>query len=116
VFAFNEVAKLASARQAVIWPLERDLDLTSRYINGDVVWRRPTCATILQMIANPIYGGAYVCGKSGSVPRYDGDLEFDSRRVMNGWPYSGCTWRLPQFEWAEEIGDVFSDNTPASLH
>ena len=62
---FDKVAELGSARQALMWFLEHGLDLPARRNNGDVVWRRPSYATIHRMIENPIYGGAYAYGKTG---------------------------------------------------
>ena len=69
---FGKVAELGSARQALLWFLEHGLELPARRNNRDVVWRRPSYATVHRMIANPIYGGAYAYGKSRVASGYDG--------------------------------------------
>src|SRR6202035_3314869 len=61
---FDKIAELGSARQALLWFHEHELDLPTRCNNGDVAWRRPSYATIHRMIDNPIYGGAYAYGKT----------------------------------------------------
>src|SRR3954465_4414163 len=57
------VVRLGSARQALLWFHEHDLDLPVKESNGDTAWRRPNYATIHRMIENPTYGGAYAYGK-----------------------------------------------------
>ncbi|WP_245437280.1 recombinase family protein [Mesorhizobium helmanticense] len=53
-----------------MWFLEHGLDLPARRNNGDIVWRRSNYATIHRMIENPIYGGAYACGKTRAAPGF----------------------------------------------
>ena len=54
---FDQVLELGSARQALLWFLEHNLDLPVKGKDGETVWRRPNYATIHRMIENPIYGG-----------------------------------------------------------
>src|SRR6266516_6360473 len=67
---FDKVQELGSARQALLWFHEHDLDLPVKQNNGDVTWRRPNYSAIHRMIENPIYGGAYAYGKTAVAVGY----------------------------------------------
>jgi len=80
---FDKVAELGSARQALMWFIEHGLELPCLRKQGEVVWRRPTYATIHRMIGNPAYGGAYAYGKTRSSPGFETSA-VTGKTVMNG--------------------------------
>jgi DNA invertase Pin-like site-specific DNA recombinase len=69
---FTKFSELGSARQTLLWFLEHDLQLPTRRANGDLIWKRPSYATVYRLLTNPVYGGAYAYGKTFSEPRYEG--------------------------------------------
>jgi DNA invertase Pin-like site-specific DNA recombinase len=50
---FDKVQELGSARQALLWFHDHDLDLPVKQNNGDVAWRRPNYSAIHRMIEKP---------------------------------------------------------------
>lgn len=117
---FDKVAELGSARQALLWFHEHGLDLPARQRDGAITWRRPCYGSIHRMITNPAYGGAYAYGRTGATVRYDGArAQPGSRRKPRGeWLVLRPGMHEGYVEWerAEAIRGMVSDNTPASRH
>jgi DNA invertase Pin-like site-specific DNA recombinase len=76
---FRQVLATGSVRQTLLWFLEHDLQLPVRGPHGETLWRRPAYSTVYQMATHPVYGGAYVYGKTENVP-LSGTGETSSRR------------------------------------
>lgn len=68
---FAKFFELGSARQTLLWFMEHNLMVPTRYIHGDVRWRRPSYCNIYSILKNPAYGGAYAYGKTERVLCYE---------------------------------------------
>ena len=115
---FDKVLELGSARQALLWFHEHDLELPVKGKDGATAWRRPSYATIHRMIANPIYGGAYAYGKTAVATNY-GTLQAGvrvRRKARADWLALKPNAHEGYVGWekAEAIRKMVSDNVPTS--
>jgi DNA invertase Pin-like site-specific DNA recombinase len=84
---FRKFGELGTVRQTLSWFLEHGLQLPTRAIAGEIVWRRPSFGVLYRMLTNPIYGGAYAYGKTEHTLQY-----------AHGEPHTGLR-RRPREEW-----------------
>ena len=91
---FTTFLRVRSASKVLQFLNTHDLCLPRRDRFGDVVWKKPTVAAILQLLKNPAYAGAFVYGKTRSI-RKD--------------PTSPHTQevRLPMDQWKIRINDIY---------
>jgi DNA invertase Pin-like site-specific DNA recombinase len=115
---FDKVVELGSARQALLWFHEHDLDLPVKQNNGNTAWRRPSYATIHRMIENPIYGGAYAYGKTAVASGYSADGAKIRRKPRTDWLALMPNAHEGYVSWerAEAIRTMVSSNVPTSRH
>jgi len=91
---FTTFLRLRTASKVLLFLNEHDLELPRRDRFGDVVWKRPTIAMILALLQNPAYAGAFVYGRTRSVPRENS-------------PGQTTQKRLPIEQWRIRVNDVY---------
>lgn len=90
---FRKFAEFGSGRQVHLWLRQEGIELPAlRYgpRGREVVWRLPGYNTIKKMLANPVYAGAYVWGRS--IVRVE--LQEGHKRVTRELRSSAQDWPI----------------------
>jgi len=91
---FTTFLRLRSASKVLGFLNSHDFTLPRRDRFGDLIWKKPTVAAILQILKNPAYAGAFVYGRTRSV-RQDA-ISPRSKQI-----------RLPMEQWKVRVNDVY---------
>ena len=117
---FDKVEELGSARQALCWLHEYNLDLPVKQTNRDTAWRRPSYSAIHRIIENPVYGGAYAYGKTAVAAGYsaEGVSVKIRRKTRNEWLALKPNAHEGYVSWErfEAIRTMVSSNVPTGRH
>jgi DNA invertase Pin-like site-specific DNA recombinase len=117
---FTKFSALGSVRQTLLWFLEHGLELPTRRANGDIVWKRPSYATVYRILTNPAYGGTYAYGKTGASTIYDRSTARQSvrRKPREEWLAlrPGTHEGYVEWERAETIRQMIRDNRHGREH
>jgi DNA invertase Pin-like site-specific DNA recombinase len=91
---FATFLRLRSASKVLGFLNTHDLMLPRRDRFGDVTWKKPTGAAILQILKNPAYAGAFVYGRTRTLRREGASLR--AKQI-----------RLPPEEWKIRVHDIY---------
>src|SRR3989475_12105816 len=91
---FTTFLRLRSASKVLGFLNAHDLGIPRRDRFGDIIWKKPTGAAILQILKNPAYAGAFVYGRTRAVRK---DPTSPRARQV----------RLSSEEWKFRVNDVY---------
>ncbi len=88
---FAKFRELGSGRQVFLWLRTADIQLPVVQRNGalrKITWRKPAYHSVMQVLHNPIYAGAYAFGRTANRTRMVGGRARKTsghHRAMNDW-------------------------------
>ena len=81
---FRKFGEIGSVRQLALWLRQEriDLPIVAYGLQGRIVqWGPPRYNPVHRLLPNPVYGGAYVFGRTGSRVRFEGGRKVITRGV-----------------------------------
>ena len=91
---FTTFLQRRAASKVLLFFNEHGLEVPRRDRFGDLVWKRPTIARILATLKNPAYAGAFVYGRTRTLPKGTSPAEKTQHR-------------LPIDQWKIRVNDVY---------
>ena len=91
---FATFLEVRSANRVLQYLNTHDLLLPRRDRFGDVTWKKPTVAAILEILKNPAYAGAFVYGRTRTTPSGPAAT---TKKIE----------RLPLDQWKIRVNDVY---------
>lgn len=88
---FAKFRELGSGRQVFLWLRTADIQLPVVQRNGalrKITWRKPAYHSVMQVLHNPIYAGAYAFGRTANRTRVEGGQARKTsgdHRAMEDW-------------------------------
>jgi DNA invertase Pin-like site-specific DNA recombinase len=110
---FSSFLRLRSATKVVRFFQSERLQIPRRDRSGDLAWRPPTTASILSILKNPAYAGAFVYGRTRSLPSPGAMLRPALRRLpVAEWKVCRRDRYPAYIDWAtfEDILAMLRDN------
>ena len=98
--AFSKMTELGSVRQVLLWFRRERIEIPMRIFDqpsGRTVWALPVYTTLLKILTNPIYAGAYAFGKTNA-----------RTTVVDGRARKTAGHKKPRGEWTVLIQEHHS--------
>ena len=108
---FQTFLRLKTANKVVRDFNEQSLRIPRRDRFGDVIWKRPTVAAILDILRNPAYAGAFVYGRTRTIRDATGKAR-QKRLPIEQWRIRVNDKYPPYISWEtyEKIQAIIKDN------
>ena len=91
---FRKFSEFQSIRQVHLWLRRERIELPAvEYTTADgrrIVWKLPVYNTVHHILTNPIYGGAYAFGRTGSHVT----IEDGRKRIVRGFKRERSEWEV----------------------